>query len=192
MLFRSHGWERYEWRTMARLKPFQELHRIEESLTLNGWVLSRIGKKPMEGVKVGAAVVPEDKSKTELFSVMTAPDGYFGFNLSDFEDEAQLTIRLVSKKENNINARIKFERSMIPEPRLFLNREISLAEPELRRKEERKARAEDKKKSDEMTMTLTEDGILLSDVDITEKREYIDYNTFKAHKIGRASCRERV
>lgn len=176
-----HGWERYEWRTMARLKPFQELHRIEESLTLNGWVLSRIGKKPMEGVKVGAAVVPEDKSKTELFSVMTAPDGYFGFNLSDFEDEAQLTIRLVSKKENNINARIKFERSMIPEPRLFLNREISLAEPELRRKEERKARAEDKKKSDEMTMTLTEDGILLSDVDITEEREYIDYNTFKAH-----------
>ncbi|HZK02814.1 MAG TPA: hypothetical protein VFC94_00190 [Bacteroidaceae bacterium] len=176
-----HGWERYEWRTMAGIEPFKELHRIEENLTLNGWILSRFGRKPMKDIKVGAAVVPKDKSKTELFSVTTTSNGYFGFNLSDFEDKAQLTINLMSEKGNNINARIKLERSIIPEPRSFFNAEILLAEPVLKREELRRVKAENKKKSNEMTMTITEYGILLSDVDIEEEREYIDYNTFKSH-----------
>ena len=172
------GWERYEWRLMTGQKFYAEKHRIEDSLTMNGWVLSYSRKNPVSDIDVYASVMPNyDKTKFETFEYHTDTTGYFGFDLTDFYGEAKMTINLMSKKKNGRSkfeksTRIKFERSDRPDPKPFLKQEIDL--------EHNKPKKEEVDFTDDgLPLVIREDlGIVLDDVDITEKRQFVDYDTY--------------
>ena len=176
------GWERYEWRYMTGQQFFAEKHRIEDSLTMNGWVLSYSKRKPVANVDVFASVIPaEDRTMFEQFEYHTDTTGYFGFDLSDFYGKAQMTINLMSRKKNGKSKfensiRIKFERSDMPEARSFLKQEVDL------KKHDGKVidpSAMDETEKANLPLVIREDlGIVLDDVDITEKRQFVDYDTF--------------
>ena len=172
------GWERYEWKLMTGQKFYAEKHRIEDSLTMNGWVLSYSRRNPVSDIDVYASVMPNyDKTKFETFEYHTDSTGYFGFDLSDFYGEAKMTINLMSKKRNGRSkfeksTRIKFERSDLPDPKPFLKQEIDLDHNKPKKQEEDQI-------DDGLPLVIREDlGIVLDDVDITEKRQFVDYDTY--------------
>lgn len=178
------GWERYTWEYTTGQRDFRERHRIEDSLTANGWVLSFIDREPVEDITVLASVVPQDKTKFEMFEYLTDTLGYYGFDLTDFYEKARMNISLVShrksgKVKHNSRTRIQMERAQMPDIRPYDALEKDLLEQNWKRYD---PSAEQKKKSHENTPTVLFDtlGILLDDVDIVEKRQFIDYDTYNA------------
>ncbi|MBO4724546.1 MAG: hypothetical protein J5596_04400 [Bacteroidaceae bacterium] len=174
------GWERYEWKYMTGQKFYAEKHRIEDSLTMNGWVLSYSKRVPVSDIDVYASVMPQyDKTKFETFEYHTDTTGYFGFDLTDFYGKAKMTINLMSKKKNGKSkfeksTRIKFERSDRPEAKPFLKQEIDLTRNKANKKDSQPDFTDDG-----LPLVIREDlGIVLDDVDITEKRQFVDFDTF--------------
>jgi len=177
------GWERYEWKTMTGQEYFSEEHRIEDSLTMNGWVLSYAKREPVKDIDVYASVMPlKDKASFETFKYNTDSTGYFGFNLSDFYGKARMNIHLMSKKRNGKSkyektTRIKLERSDRPHSKSFSKQEIDLSRNRSK-KQEYEPDFTDAALSPEIRKKL---GILLDDVDIdenAEKRQFVDYDTY--------------
>lgn len=185
MLMLVQGWERYDWMTMTGQKKFIEKHRLEKSLTLNGWVLNTSGKKPLEGIEVLAALMPQDKTLSETYTYKTDSSGYFGFDIGpDFYDKAKFTIDAHVNKERLIgpSARILFDRSMIPDIRAYLPQELVFNSLQSMSK------SQDTKKQETTddglpTIINVNTGLLLPDVDIEEERMYIDYFTFNAFDV---------
>ena len=177
------GWERYEWQTMTGLKEFEEKHRVEESLTMNGWILSYSKREPVSDIGVYASIIPEDDKKLfESFDYQTDSTGYFGFDLADFYGNGKFTINLMSKNKdgeskNEKSKRIRFERADRPQPRPFLKQEMDLNHNDHRPYDY---------KVDYTDFDLTPAqrrklGRMIDDVDIEEassKRRFIDYDTF--------------
>lgn len=179
------GWERYDWQTMTGRSKFSEVHRLEKSLTLNGWILSPSGKKPLEGIEVMAAMMPEDKSLSETYRYTTDSTGYFGFDIGpEFYDKARFSIDTHVERERLLgtSARIMFDRSMVPSIRAYNQEELqfhptdgnigsTLGNPA--------------KKADDGLPTVidADQGYLLPDVDIDEERMYLDYFTFNAFDV---------
>ena len=111
------GWERYDWDIMTGQKDFSERYRMEESLTLNGWILSSSGRKKLDGVEVNASLVPQDKTLTEIYSYTTDTTGYFGFDIgAEFYDKAKFSISANTDKKPLIgtSARIRIDRPASP------------------------------------------------------------------------------
>lgn len=182
------GWERYEWKYMAGLEKFNEQHRVEDSLTMNGWVLSYSRRKPVNDVDVLASVTPiNDKTQFETFQYQTDSTGYFGFDLKDFYGQARMCINLMTHKRNGnlkyeTSTRIRFERSELPNPRAYLIQELFL-DSTLNRYN----LPEDTPEMDDNLPTVVREdlGIILDDVDITEKRRFVDYDTFTSWDVAK-------
>ena len=178
------GWERYDWEIMTGQKQFSERHRMEESLTLNGWILNSSGKKKMEDVQVSASLVPQDKTQTEIYSYTTDKLGYFGFDIgAEFYDKAKFTISATTNRENLIgtSARIQIDRPTSPAVRAYTPGELVFTGIK-----GNKSKKNGKKNDDEIefpTVINIETGYLLPDVDIDEERMYIDYFTFNAFDV---------
>jgi len=185
LLCMVQGWERYDWNTMTGQKEFVERHRLEESLTLNGWVLNPSGKKKLGGVNVLAALTPNDKTQSEVYTYQTDTSGYFGFNIGvDFYDKARFTIDAHVKRERLIgtSARIKFDRSLIPDPRQYEPQEMVFNS--LNQKGKVSGKKTEKEQEDNLPTVINQfTGYLLPDVDIEEERMYIDYFTFNAFDV---------
>ncbi len=185
LLCMIHGWERYDWRTMAGINEYREKHRQEKSLTLNGWIYSPTGGKPMEGAEVGAAVMPVDKSLSETFSLVTDSSGYFGFDLgSEFYDKARLSISATPDRKRKVgtSARILLERSITPAVRAFYPAETQFGQV-LRKVSTDNGISVEKPDDGLATVINIETGYLLPDVEIDEHRKYIDYYTFNAFDV---------
>ena len=180
------GWERYDWDIMTGQKQFSERHRMEESLTLNGWILNSSGKKKMEDVQVSASLVPQDKTQTEIYSYTTDKLGYFGFDIgAEFYDKAKFTISATTNRENLIgtSARIQIDRPTSPSVRAYNPGELVFSG--IKGGGTKKSA---KKSDDEIefpTVINIETGYLLPDVDIDEERMYIDYFTFNAFDVAK-------
>ena len=191
LLMMVNGWERYDWKTMAGVEPFVETHRMEHGITLNGWVETAFTRKPMDGVTVLAAVTSWDRKNVELFRYETEENGYFGFDLADFYDNARLTISANPKRKKQIgtSARIRFDRSMLPSLRPYRPEEMVLAYPDADGVRDNlsgsPAAVEDVQETEIAdnlpTLADISTGIMLPEVDIKGKRKFIDYYTFKAY-----------
>ena len=177
------GWERYEWQTMTGLKDFNEKHRIEEGLTMNGWILTYGRRKPVPDISIYAALTPDDdKTLYESFDYQTDSTGYFGFDLSDFYGKGDFTIHVMATKKDGeskykTGKRIRFERADRPEPRPFLRQEtdLSRSKPQV---DDYEIDFTDAGLTDEQRKKL---GKIIGEVDIEEesaKRRFIDYDTF--------------
>ena len=179
------GWERYDWEIMTGQRHFAEKHRMEESLTLNGWILNSSGKKKMEGVEVTASLVPQDKTLTEIYSYKTDTLGYFGFDIgAEFYDKAKFTISAHTDRERLIgtSARIQIDRPASPTVRAYTPGELVFTgiKGSGSKKNTRKDQEEE---NPYPTVINIETGFLLPDVDIDEERMYIDYFTFNAFDV---------
>ena len=183
LLTMIQGWERYEWRTMTGQKEFEEKHRVEESLTMNGWILSYSKRAPVSDIGVYASVIPDDDKKLfESFDYHTDSTGYFGFNLSDFYGKGKFTIQLMSQKKNGeskyeTTKRIRFERADRPQPRPYLIQETDLNH-NTNKVEDYKVDYTDYDLTPAQRKKM---GKMIDDVDIIEdtpKRRFIDYDTF--------------
>lgn len=174
------GWERYEWQYMTGQTPFAERHRVEDSLTFNGWVLSYIKRQPVSDIDVNVSVVPVDnKALFGAFLYHTDTTGYFGCDLLDFYGKSKAHVHLNSKKRNGKNKterriRIRLERADKPEPRPFLKQEMDLS-----RNPNRPKKKEPEFTDEGLPLIIKENmGVVLEDVDIYEKRQFVDYDTF--------------
>ena len=183
LLTMVQGWERYEWQTMTGLKGFQEKHRIEEGLTMNGWILSYGRRDSVSDIGVYASIIPEDDKKLfESFDYQTDSTGYFGFDLSDFYGKGKFTINLMSTKANGDSKyekskRIRFERADRPQPRPYLLQETDLTHNDHRPYDYQV----DYTDFDLTPAQRRKLGRMIDDVDIEEasgKRRFIDYDTF--------------
>lgn len=182
LLMMVQGWERYDWKTMAGITRFEEKHRIERNLTLNGWILSPSGNNPIPDLKVMAAIVPPNKQNTERFDCITDSTGYFGLDITDFYDVGKLTIHTTEKRRLiGTSSRILFERSMTPDIRAFYTPETTLRNISAKNKITKKAEPE---VDDNLPEVIYDNiGYLLPDVEIQDRRKYIDYYTFKAFNV---------
>ena len=183
LLTMVQGWERYEWQTMTGLKEFTEKHRIEQGLTMNGWILTFGRRRPVADISIYANLIPEkDKTLFESFEYHTDSTGYFGFDLTDFYGKGKFNINLMStsnrgKTDNEHSKRIRFERADRPSPRKYFIQETDLTHNDHRVYDY---------KVDYTDFDLTSSqrrklGRMIDDVDIEEqgaKRRYIDYDTF--------------
>ena len=188
LLTMIQGWERYEWQTMTGLKEFEEKHRVEESLTMNGWILSYGRRVPVSDIGVYASIIPEDDKKLfESFDYQTDSTGYFGFDLSDFYGRGKFTINLMSTKDNGDSKyekskRIRFERADRPQPRPFYRQELDLNHND-HRLYDYKVDYTDYDLTPAQRRKL---GRMIDDVDIeeeTQKRRFIDYDTFTSFEV---------
>lgn len=186
LLMLVQGWERYDWMTMAGLKDFSGAHHIEESLVMNGWVLNSSGRKAMADIRINAilAMQSQDERITRKYSCITDTSGYFSIDIEpDFYGKASFGIH--AKARNRIigpDARIVFERSMKPAIRPYIQQELEFRNS---RDVLQSEIIEQQETDDGLPVVINaDDGILLSDVDIIEKRKYIDYFTFTAYDVS--------
>lgn len=179
------GWERYDWDIMTGQKDFSERHRMEESLTLNGWILNSSGKKKMEGVEVSASLVPQDKTLTEIYSYTTDSLGYFGFDIgAEFYDKAKFTIGAFTDRKPLIgtSARIQIDRPSTPTIRAYTPGELIWSG--IKGNGSKKSKDKTEEEDDGLpTVINVATGYLLPDVDIDEERMYVDYFTFNAFDV---------
>lgn len=185
LLMLVQGWERYDWQIMTGQKEFRERHRIEENLTLNGWIMNSSGKKPMDSIEVLASLMPNDKTLTETYSYRTDSSGYFGFDIgAEFYDKAKFSISAQPKRKRLIgpDARIVFDRSLSPTIRAYQPQELIFTG--LSSAAKKKGIKDELTLQEELETVISKDrGIVLPEVDIEEERMYVDYFTFKAYDV---------
>jgi len=177
------GWERYEWQYMTGQKEFEERHRVEENLSLNGWILSHFKKEPLSGMQIYAALMPHyDKTQFETFNYQTDSSGYFGFDISDFYGKADLSIHMMStnnkgKSRYHTGKRIRFERAERPQPRPYISQDTALSH-NMHKVERYKVDFSDIGLTPEQRKKL---GRMIDEVDIEQENEkirFVDYDTF--------------
>ena len=186
LLMLVQGWERYDWQTITGQKEFTERHRVEKSLTLNGWVMNSSGSKPVEGIEVLGALMPADKTLTETYNCRTDSNGYFGFDIgAEFYDKARLSIdaHITKKRLLGAGARIVFDRSMFPAIRAYQPQELIFSS---RQDNRQSGGGVAQKTEDNLPTVINENtGLLLPDVDIDDERMYVDYFTFTAYDVSK-------
>lgn len=194
LLMMVQGWERYEWESMSGQKRYVERHRMEDSLTLNGWVLSPYFKRELDNVTLDAIVIQPDTQKIERFSLSTSQGGYFGLDLSDFYGDAIVKIWTTTKwqRRRGTDCRLLMERSELPSvrPLSFLDivndgnadELMALDKASVRRllSLERKKDKVVEREQDTEIKSVT-DGFVLPDVSIFGRRQFVNYDTFKAY-----------
>ena len=181
LLMMVQGWQRYDMEVMSGQQFFEERHRMEDSLSVNGWVTSIVSNKiKLDGVKTYITVAPTDNTLQVQYAQQTTDNGgYFGFNITDFYDKADL-VMLLERKNNfakNTGANIILERAMQPAPRKYEKREQTFR----KRNDSEKTYHENQDK--ENIVHLSTDAISLPEVDIVAPRKYIDYFTFNAYDV---------
>ena len=186
LLMLVQGWDRYDWMTMSGQKGFSKEHSLEESLTVSGWVLNTSGKRSLAGIKVNGllAMQIQDKKYSKRYSGVTDSSGYFNFSIEpEFYGKASFGIHAKApKRVIGTDARIRFERSMTPAVRPYVQQELVF---ENRLGTQTQYVTANNKGDDDLPAVFSADaGLLLPDVDISEQRKYIDYFTFTAYNVG--------
>ncbi|MCQ2051319.1 MAG: hypothetical protein MJY74_03855 [Bacteroidaceae bacterium] len=190
LLMLVQGWERYDWGVMTTNTKFVEMHRIEDSLTLNGWIKSKFARYKVKGIVVGAGVTAKYKEQSQSAFVNTNEDGYFGFNLRPFDDYAKANIQLFKKTNKLKDARICLEHVIKPDCRAYSGKELELNSPDanvILLLDSAVVMSNDSLSMEDLSEIVKEnkqlkyqfDGIMLDQVDIEAKR-YVDYDTFRA------------
>ena len=182
------GWERYEWKYMTGLTQFVERHRIEDSLTMNGWLLSYVKREPVKEVTVSASFRPnENKNRFESFKFRTDTNGYFGFDLSDFYGKGEMGIRLTRERSSGkikhpTGIRIRFERADMPAARIFTKVEIDLNHNS-RRNSIIQTQDQTVMYGGQPRVIKKDLGIVLDEVDIDEERTRVNFDEFASWDV---------
>ena len=179
LLCMVQGWERYDWKQMAGVVEFKEKLRIEEGLTLNAWVKEKNSGLGLDSIPLNVGYMLPDSSTCQ-FKLLTEQGGYIGLDMPDFYGDAELQMwpdRMRGHKIKKKNSEIIFDE---------LEPSIRRLEPqEMEELWKQMAKVEN---SADSTLDLPQvininNGILLPEVDIKEKRAFVDYATFRDFDI---------
>ncbi|MCQ2073512.1 MAG: hypothetical protein MJY96_10380 [Bacteroidaceae bacterium] len=175
LLCMVQGWERYDWKQMAGVVEFRETKRLESGLTYNAWVMDRKSGQGIDSIPLNVSYMLPDSSVSQ-FKLQTEQGGYMGLDMPDFYGDADLSLwpdkknsrHKVSKK----NSELIFD-ELKPAVRQWQPQEI----------EELWKRMVSEENPADSTLELPQvinvnQGILLPNVDIKEKRLFVDYATF--------------
>lgn len=116
MLLLTQGWSRYVWKQMAGVMPFEVKHPIEESLVIEGKVLSWMKKKPKPNVDVIMTLISDTTSQRG--TCLTDQDGKFNLALQDFNGKSNLMLQTKEKGKLSENF-IMLDRAFSPEMKVF-------------------------------------------------------------------------
>ena len=198
LLMLVQGWERYDWNVMTGQTKFREIHRLEDSLTVNGWVLSPFLDRRLDDINVYGIVEHPEWNGIERFYTNTAQGGYFGFNVSDFNGKADLRLWTGGAQWERISGtdlKILLERSIRPKPRRisveelmqpqteYLNSEYAHSGVKVYNISHLDSIGEEEDELTDISWTRMGDSYILPDVIIKEKRMFVDYDTFKEYDI---------
>lgn len=181
LLMLVQGWERYDWMYMSNNKFFVEEHRMEDSLSVNGWITATRNKRKLKGVKTYITILPHnDSARIEYGMYSTDEIGYFGFDTKDYYGKADLVMLL----ENNYNlgkktgAKMILQRSDLPKLRPYFQNELTLKKSIYSPWTNRFSNL-----SKDSVCEVTLSGVLLPTVDVMDRRKYVDYFTFRAFDV---------
>ena len=188
LLMMVQGWSsysRYDWMVMSGNANFRETRRLEDSLSVNGWIVAngRTEKKMLKnGLSVFMSISPDGSDQVEWSRLPAGEFGYFGFNVKDYDGQADLYL-LVEKDDRKKalfslerRVRMRLERALVPDARAIDPGELNLETALYTGKEV----IEDV--SEELYYGSGRDRsvVVLPEVTIRERRRYVDYFTFHA------------
>ncbi|MDL2322566.1 hypothetical protein LJC52_01100 [Bacteroidales bacterium OttesenSCG-928-A17] len=108
LLMMVQGWRRYEWQTMAGVKPFKPLFNLEKQLIIKGHITSSKGKE----IEVIARMKDENNEFRMDGEAKTDKNGEFYFFPVDFY--GTWSLNLYSLGLSDVNKRIRLDRWFSP------------------------------------------------------------------------------
>jgi hypothetical protein len=112
LLMMVQGWKRYEWQTMAGIKPFKPLYNREKQMNIKGHVVGS------EGKNIELQVFMEHEGKQRMDGVAQTDDkGEFSIYPEDFYGTWTLNLR--SKGLSEANTKIRLDRWFSPLPKVY-------------------------------------------------------------------------
>lgn len=191
-LLMVQGWRRYDWESMAGVRPFDLKYLPEQGIELHGTVVSMVRSKPRAGVEVSSFLSSPgedpEAGRQQSFGLFTTDSlGRFSF-VSQIEGKWNL-ILAVTEKGKKKDYRIVLDRVFAPAPRMYPLAEMQVRVPG----EEQKVGASADEPAD--TVQVEEDYNLflqayedsLRRLGIDEKIHHLDEVEVKARKRDKAS-----
>lgn len=191
-LLMVQGWRRYDWESMAGVRPFDLKYLPEQGIELHGTVVSMVRSKPRAGVEVSSFLSsPGEDPETgrqQSFGLFTTDSlGRFSF-VSQIEGKWNL-ILAVTKEGKKKDHRIVLDRVFAPAPRMYPLAEMQVRVPG----GEQKVAPSSDEQAD--TVQVEEDYNLflqayedsLRRLGIDEKIHHLDEVEVKARKRDKAS-----
>ncbi|MBR5963649.1 MAG: hypothetical protein IK000_05820, partial [Bacteroidaceae bacterium] len=177
LLMMVQGWTRYNWRQMAGVEPFEVRHYTEEQLVVDGWAFSRMKETPLQDTKIHLRLTSPTRMNKQMATVTTDSLGYWSVGLQDFEGEWDLYMETQQKgdRKKQKTTRVRMERAS--KPGLYAYTPLEKWLPEYAWNIDSILTIE---KAEDSEYQLPSDSHLLDEVEITGRRKYIDYYTFKA------------
>jgi len=177
LLMLVQGWTRYNWRQMAGIEPFTIRHYTEGQLVLDGWAFSRIREKPLSDVNIAVRLTSLDRQHQQETTVTTDSLGYWSVGVEDFEGEWDLYMetRQQGDLKGEKTTRVRLERSSKPDLYAYTPLETWL--PAYTWNPDSMLSVQEAKDPEYL---LPSDSHLLEEVEVTGRRKYIDFYTFKA------------
>lgn len=130
LLMMVQGWRRYEWQTMAGVKPFKITNYLEDGISIDGEVLAYSHNKPLKNIAVSMKAFSPDSKYVQSQKVVTNEKGEFNFKLEDFYDNWRLVLTtLEDETEIKKNARIKINRTPMEQLRIYSPWETNTPKP---------------------------------------------------------------
>lgn len=118
LLMLIQGWKRYEWQSMAGVKPFKIDFEPEKQLTIKGFIKDNSGKN----VEIKGRLLNEDKTQEMEATTVTDNNGYFYYYPEDCFGEWYLSLR--SPVVKNADKAIRLDRWFSPKPRYYETGEL--------------------------------------------------------------------
>ena len=115
LLMLTQGWTRYTWKQMAGTEPFTVNYGIEQSLLIEGSVLSIVRAKQQENIDVSMWMMSPSFGNSLQGKCITDKEGKFNFELSDITGTWDLSL-YTKKKGKPYNSQIILNRNKSPEP----------------------------------------------------------------------------
>ena len=131
-LLMVQGWRRYDWESMAGVRPFDLKYLPEQGIELHGTVVSMVRSKPRAGMEVSSFLSSpgEDPEvgRQQSFGLFTTDSlGRFSF-VSQIEGKWNL-ILAVTKEGKKKDHRIVLDRVFAPAPRMYPLAEMQVRVP---------------------------------------------------------------
>lgn len=116
LLMLTQGWSRYTWKQMANSETTREIHPFEESLLIEGNVLSLYKKKPKKDIEVLMILIGD--STSQHGTCLTDADGRFNLALVDFYGKSKLTLQTKQKNKRKEHI-ILLDRAFSPDLKAY-------------------------------------------------------------------------
>lgn len=131
-LLMVQGWRRYDWESMAGVRPFDLKYLPEQGIELHGTVVSMVRSKPRAGVEVSSFLSSPgedpEAGRQQSFGLFTTDSlGRFSF-VSQIEGKWNL-ILAVTKEGKKKDHRIVLDRVFAPVPRMYQLAEMQVRVP---------------------------------------------------------------